>query len=163
MKAPLGALPGMDEAWSVAKQHKIVKGLLSEVRHGVRGYEYKEGLVHLPYNGSPELCLLDSCLRLMAGLGLSDYALGPHLYPLIRYAEGGNAAPWWFGVPRHIRDTVRQTIRYLGSQTPPYLEPGFLTPMGVTLGDLGKYWHELSAISLYHLHVMQSKGAPSRF
>lgn len=162
-EGPLSALPGMDEAWSVAKQHKRMKGLLSEVRHGVRGYEYKEGLVHLPYNGSPELCLLDGCLRLMAGLALSDYALGLYLGPLIRYAGGGKAAPWWFGAPRHVRDTVRQAIAYLGSQVPPYLDPGFLTPMGVTLGKLGKYWHELSAMSLYHLYVMQSKGAPSRF
>ena len=162
-EGPLSALPGTDEAWSVAKQHKKVKGLLSEVRHGVRGYEYKQGLVHLPYNGHPELCLLDGCLRLMAGLALSEFSLGTYLDPLNRYTEGGKAAPWWFGAPRHVREAARQAIRYVGNHIPPYLDPGFLTPIGVTLGDIRKYWTELSAISLYHLHVMQSKRAPSRF
>ena len=33
----LSALPGIDEAWSLAKQHKKVKGLLSELQIGVRG------------------------------------------------------------------------------------------------------------------------------
>ena len=162
-EGPLSALPGTDEAWSVAKKHKKIKGILSEVRHGVRGYEYKQGLVYLPYNGHPELCLLDGCLRLMAGLALSEFSLGSYLDPLNRYIEGGRAAPWWFGAPRHVREAARQAIRYVGNHIPPYLDLGFLTPIGVTLDDLRKYWTELSAIGLYHLHLMQSKRAPSRF
>ena len=104
----LDALPGIDEAWSVAKQHKKVKGLLSEVSGGVRGIERKDGLILLPYNGHPELGLLDGCLRLMSGVELSDFPPNPHLESLSKYANGADAAGLWFRAPRSIQNATRR-------------------------------------------------------
>ena len=159
---PFSALPGTDEAWSVATQHKGVKNLLSQVQFGLRGYECKDKLIRLPYCGHPELALLDGCLRLRKGLGSADSPPNPHLRPLVTYTESSKAPTSWFRAPHHIQNAARQAISYVKRHIPPYLDLAISTPIGVTLGELAEYWHELSAISLYDFWVMQGIRSPSR-
>ncbi len=53
-------------------------------------------------------------------------------------------------------------MRHAKSQIPPYLNPTLRTPIGVNLGDLDKYWNEISAISLYDYWIMQATASPGR-
>ena len=97
---PLKDLPGLDEAWSVAKKHKKVKDFLSEVRCGVRGVEYEDGAIRLPYRRHPDLGLLQDGLSLMHALELLDFPF-PDLGSMWSYASGGSAAGSWFRRSSH--------------------------------------------------------------
>ena len=157
----LSLLPGFVEAWSLAEHHKSVKDLLSQVEFGVRGYEHKDGVIRLPYNGHPGLALLEKYLTLKAGVDL-NLSLNPYVDAIAEYAESAEATKDWFRSPSHIRDLVRKATGHAKSQIRPYLNPTLSTPIGVALGDLEKFWNEISAISLYDYWIMQATSSPSR-
>ncbi len=157
----LNDLSGIEEAWSVAKLHKKVKDLLSEVRCGVRGVEYEDDAIRLPYERHPDLGLLQEALPLMHAGELLNFPF-PNLEPMWNYFHGGKVERLWFRAPAAIRTVARQASRQISRQGPSYVDPGLQTPIGVTLGELINYWNELSAISLYDHTVMQRTKSPSR-
>ena len=157
----LNELPAMKEAWSVAKQHKKVKDLLSEVRCGVRGVEYRVDAIHLPYRGQPDLRLLQDRLSWMHARSFLDNHL-PDLDPIHEYASGDRVPAPWFKAPLAIRTLARKVSRYISGQVPSYVNPKLATPLGVTLGELINYWNELTAISLYGFFVMLNTRSPTR-
>ena len=154
-------LSGIEEAWSVAKLHRTVKDLLAEVRCGVRGVEYEDDAIRLPYVRHPDLGLLQEALLLMHVEELLNFPF-PNLEPMWKYFHGDKVERLWFRAPAAIRTFARKVSCQISRQGPSYLDPGLETPIGVTLGELINYWNELSAISLYDHTVMQRTKSPSR-
>ena len=94
----LNDLSGIEEAWSVAKRHKKVKDLLSEVRCGVRGVEYEDDAIRLPYERHPDLGLLQEALPLMHAGELLNFPF-LNLEPMWNYFHGGKVERLWFRAP----------------------------------------------------------------
>ena len=122
-QSSLNDLSGVEEAWSVAKLHKKVKDLLSEVRCGVRGVEYEDDAIRLPYRRHPDLGLLQDALPSMHTGELLNFPF-PDLEPLWSYFNGGKVARSWFRAPHAIRTVARQVSRQISKQGPSYVDPG---------------------------------------
>ncbi len=132
-ESSLNDLSGIEEAWSVAKVHKKVKDLLSEVRCGVRDVEYEDDTIRLPYRRHPDLGLLQEALLLIHAGELLNFPF-PDLEPLWNYLGGGNVARSWFRAPHAIRTVARQASRQISRQGPSYVDPGLRTPIGLNPG-----------------------------
>ena len=153
--------PDMDEAWTVAKKHGQVKNLLQGVKSELLKYEYDHGRIRLPYNGHPELALLGRSLAIREAT--EGFGFKPNMPDLGRWLVKTEGQENWFGTPHPVRKQVRESARSLAATAPPYLPTETPTPIdGATLGNLGKYWNELMAISLYHFFAMQHTGEPDR-
>ncbi len=139
-----------------------MKDYLSQVVFGVRAYEHQDCLIRLAYNGQPGLALLSKYLTYKAGVDL-NLSLNPYVDALAEYAESAAASRNWFRSPSQIRNLARKATDHVKGPIRPYLDPTLQTPIGVTLGDLEKYWNEISAISLYDFWIMQAKESPNRF
>ena len=127
----------------------------------MRGVEYEDGAIRLPFERHPDLGLLQEALALMHAEELSKVP-SPNLEPLWIYFHGDKVERLWFRAPAAIRSVARRASRQVSRQGPSYLDPGLQTPIGVTLGELINYWNELSAISLYDHTLMQRTQSPSK-
>lgn len=151
--------PDMDDAWTVAKKHNQVRSLLQGVISGLLEYEYVNGQVRLPYNGHPELDLLDKSLRYMEVTAFPR----PIMLELGQWLVETEGRKSWFNTPRQVQQQVRGAALSLAGNAPAYLPLETATPInGVNLRALGKYWTELMAISLYDFYAMQRARRPTQ-
>ena len=156
----LDALPGMKEAWSVAKNHRKVRDVLAGVKSDLLSCEHRDGHIYLSYAGQhPELDLLVRSLR------HSEVPEMPELIMLDlgEWLEDTGGTKTWFETPSKVQEQVRKAVESLADTAPSYMPEETDTPIGsVTLGHLSRYWKELWAISLYHHYAMQRTGSPNR-
>ena len=151
-------LPGIDRAWSVAKNHSYMKNLLEGVKSGLLMCESQGDRIRLSYAGNRELDLLDQWLK------ISEPPPGrlPNMLDLGEWLNESGGTRIWSKTPMKVQQQVRRAARSLTSSALPYLPAETKTPMGVTLCDLGRYWNELVATTMYHYYAMRHARLPNR-
>lgn len=134
--------------WELSRRHWVLKNLLTETRHGDRGFEATGNRIRLPFRGDTDLDALDRLLNTLTEIRGLDVEGRPSLREVGPWLDAGGRDASWSDAPEAVRNRFRASARALTASYPRYL-PDLLDVGGFTMGDAGRVLDELLARAQY--------------
>lgn len=161
---PVGSDPGERSRrvlWELARRHWVLRNLLSEARHGDRGFEAAGNRIRLPFRGDVHLDALDRLLGTLTEIRGLDIEGRPKLQEAAPWLDAGGRNVGWSGAPAAIRAIFRASARALIASYPRYL-PDMLDVGGFTMGEAARVLDELLARAQYsQACIMRGSTSPA--